>query len=513
MCLYKIGNVQIAKKYIRNLYEYYLTGPMKRIEIGEDSLQGVDYIYNINGWLKAINNSVMNRTPSDDFDPGKDGLYSTTQGDEKKYICDGFGMVLGYNENDFVHTSNNGRFNSSLTNRLQNHTTTTPPDRVESMYNGMVSNIESFDLHPLGGQFPTGYKYKYDLIYRLKNSGFYDAPALVWHKANNYAFSSSYNYDKNGNFQNLYRNENNSMDELSYNYIGNSNKLLSVLDGVSNYFTNPSNIESRSFEYDESGYLTRDEQEGILKIDWTSDGKVNMVIYSYESDNITPKEFIRLWYNANGMRVKKLHRFIDAEVKYNEVFTYYALDANGKIMAIYDKIKPPYETTPEAGPIWAEIFVDMDHTESVDDFFDPLNTQTTDTTKYVYRNVNFMGERKIPDIDLFNPGLVDGFDDLLSKQFPKASEFHFYGTEQDQRIGIKKNNKPVYYFAFEPDGYDEFFLRELKLKEYEIKDYLGNIRLVFSDMKQYPVPVGSGPFSLEIRNVMNYYPYGMLQPD
>ena len=36
-------------------YEYYKHGPLCRTEIGEDHLQGIDYTYTIEGWLKAIN--------------------------------------------------------------------------------------------------------------------------------------------------------------------------------------------------------------------------------------------------------------------------------------------------------------------------------------------------------------------------------------------------------------------------------------------------------------------------
>jgi subtilase family serine protease len=40
---------------IQAKYDYYLHGPLKRIELG-DKLQGIDFVYNINGWLKQINN-------------------------------------------------------------------------------------------------------------------------------------------------------------------------------------------------------------------------------------------------------------------------------------------------------------------------------------------------------------------------------------------------------------------------------------------------------------------------
>ena len=48
-------------------------------------------------------------------------------------------------------------------------------------------------------------------------------------------------------------------------------------------------------------------------------------------------------------------------------------------------------------------------------------------------------------------------------------------------------------------------------KEYEVKDHLGNVRLVFSDLKD--TVAGSSHYKLDIRAVNNYYPFGMLMPD
>ncbi len=45
-----LGDASLQAKY-----EYYLHGPLKRIELG-NRLQGIDFVYNINGWLKQINN-------------------------------------------------------------------------------------------------------------------------------------------------------------------------------------------------------------------------------------------------------------------------------------------------------------------------------------------------------------------------------------------------------------------------------------------------------------------------
>lgn len=70
-------------KKLRATYMYYLHGPLKRIELG-DKLQGIDFVYNIHGWLTQINH------PDKSKDPGKDGN-------------DVFGMILNYYENDLAN--------------------------------------------------------------------------------------------------------------------------------------------------------------------------------------------------------------------------------------------------------------------------------------------------------------------------------------------------------------------------------------------------------------------------
>jgi len=72
---------------VRAGYSYYLHGPLKRVVLG-DGMQGVDFVYNIHGWLTQINH------PDPAQDPGGDGN-------------DVFGMVLDYYTSDMagVHTS------------------------------------------------------------------------------------------------------------------------------------------------------------------------------------------------------------------------------------------------------------------------------------------------------------------------------------------------------------------------------------------------------------------------
>ncbi|MCD9019847.1 Ig-like domain-containing protein [Parachryseolinea silvisoli] len=74
------SKTETGEKYLRATYQYYLHGPLKRIELGNKT-QGVDFVYNIQGWLRQINH------PDPLQDPGGD-------------TNDAFGMVLDYYESD-----------------------------------------------------------------------------------------------------------------------------------------------------------------------------------------------------------------------------------------------------------------------------------------------------------------------------------------------------------------------------------------------------------------------------
>jgi len=69
-------------------------------------------------------------------------------------------------------------------------------------------------------------------------------------------------------------------------------------------------------------------------------------------------------------------------------------------------------------------------------------------------------------------------------------------------------------------GYDNLFYpsptiqsRFLKHKQYELKDHLGNVRVVVSDFKKNNFTTHSNPpYRAEVLAAYNYYPFGMLQP-
>ena len=82
------------EKYLHATYIYYKHGPLKRVDLA-NGLQGIDYTYTTQGWLKAINHPVRA------YDPGKDG---TPRG---KATADVFAMTLEYFEGDYARAEAN----------------------------------------------------------------------------------------------------------------------------------------------------------------------------------------------------------------------------------------------------------------------------------------------------------------------------------------------------------------------------------------------------------------------
>jgi RHS repeat-associated protein len=95
---YFTGTTEVQKQAE---FKYNLQGAVQRVELGH-KLQGIDYTYTVNGWLKSINHPELNglTSPTEGygtvFDPGQDGTSSSD------FYADVFGMSLDYYSNDYV---------------------------------------------------------------------------------------------------------------------------------------------------------------------------------------------------------------------------------------------------------------------------------------------------------------------------------------------------------------------------------------------------------------------------
>jgi hypothetical protein len=83
-------------------YFYYVHGPLARKELGNSIVQGLDYAYTLQGWLKAINGGRIDR----ETDMGQDGYigFAPTNGLNHlpSQVVDAFAMTLGYFNGDYT---------------------------------------------------------------------------------------------------------------------------------------------------------------------------------------------------------------------------------------------------------------------------------------------------------------------------------------------------------------------------------------------------------------------------
>lgn len=293
-------------------YEYYAHGPMKRQEIGADKLQGLDYVYTIQGWLKGINHPTLDGAD----DPGADGQNGSIT------ASDVFGMTLGYFDGDFDRSGS--AFSST-------HSAYMAPDR--SLHTGNIATWASRVTDQTGGfeyDNTTANQYVYDALGRLLKSEFHYLDN-GWQATDDY--KTEFGYDANGNIMSLMRNgyasENLGMDDLTYEYEADNNRLHYIADAVDEdkYDTDLDNQTAGNYEYDAIGNLTRDVEEQIDNIEWNAAGKVKHV----DKDIGEMLDFV---YDALGNRIKKVSTTNNgADVK----TTFYARDASGKTLAVYEE--------------------------------------------------------------------------------------------------------------------------------------------------------------------------------
>ncbi|RWU09945.1 RHS repeat domain-containing protein [Pedobacter chitinilyticus] len=285
-------------------YDYYVHGPLKRMEIGND-LQGIDYVYASNGMLKAINH------PQQSFDPGKDGIANN-------FAPDVFGMTLEYFNGDYY------RSNTGITSIATNTS--------KSWYNGNISGQVWRSKKPdavtaVAGSGINGAvmsTYEYDDRKQFNNNKF-GTPDFL-----NNTFSETLNvnkehgliYDANGNIKALSRNNaQGTQQNLNYNYQPNTNKLNSV----DNYAT---------YSYNDLGQMIVQERQSGQKfyLQYEPSGKVSAI---YADADLTQLK-VSFAYDENGLRLRKTDHL-------QNVTTYYVYDANGAVMSIYDNNGTPLQ--------------------------------------------------------------------------------------------------------------------------------------------------------------------------
>jgi RHS repeat-associated protein len=207
-----------------------------------------------------------------------------------------------------------------------------------SLYNGNIGamsvNISGLQKNsPAAGTLsePLFYSYRYDQLNRIVSMQAYkgfNASTNQWNPVSINDYREDVTYDPNGNILTYNRKgapttgKPEAMDQLTYSYLPNSNKLRHVKDAIgnANYEADIDNQPDDNYQYDAIGNLIRDDKENIEEIKWTVYGKI-------ESIKKVGGAMIEYTYDAAGNRISK---------KANGITTVYVRDASGNVMSVYE---------------------------------------------------------------------------------------------------------------------------------------------------------------------------------
>jgi hypothetical protein len=310
-------------------YTYYLHGPLARTELGQYKVQGIDYAYTLQGWLKGINGDSLDASK----EIGGDGYHSSIFA---RVSRDVYGYKVGYRNGDYAPID--------VTNATAFATKSyTAPNTLENagnqLFNGNIS-YTMLALSKINSGATKGETYGYDQLNRLvemrqhatnAGGGWSNSDILT-------AYQETITYDDNGNILKYLRKGTEAtpdMDSLNYNYNldenGNlvNNRLNHVRDQVSsgNYSVDIDSQSSDNYEYDLIGNLKKDVAEGIDTVRWTAYGKINHIV------KYSGAALIDYTYGPGGMRSGKKVNANDTITK-----TFYVRDAQGNVLSLYTQV-------------------------------------------------------------------------------------------------------------------------------------------------------------------------------
>ena len=547
-------------------YFYYLHGPLARTELGEQKVQGLDYAYTLQGWLKGMNSSVLNRSS----DIGQDGynLNYSNQPLHKYVASDVVGYTIGYNKNDYSSVGLNAvNFQTDLAHGAN--------FRGSELFNGNIANVS---LALMGNNFtPLDLQqsvYQYDQLHRLKSSSVYHSSTNYASATSNGELGMSLTYDPMGNILSLDRNKdkgtnnNVALDKLTYRYDWinyqnktglRSNRLYHVDDGVTNVTAgygdikdmgvfDPSDLTNVNYGYDKSGNLIKDKSEGIKEIIWTSTGKVKAIIR--DENEVSAQPDLEFTYDCFGRRISKT-----VKPRYNDgskcvlsspdqwVTTYYVHDAQGNDMASYELktyTNDVSELTLKEHYIYgASRLGSIENNNSISTSCDlAANSYGMVTIKRNNDGQNSFNEPiniKIDGLSITNPNeIYTSFDELEAAINSYKSKVDYVAYKDPSDPLNKLIIRAVVYGGSSFDGpirnisvtgnvaIDKFFeegnfvscesKRVRGIKLYEVSNYLGNVHAVITDRK-IPIKNFNGTetvafYQAELVQFTDYYPFG-----
>ena len=435
-------------------YEYYRHGPLARTLLGHQKVQGLDYAYTLQGWLKGVNGNNA-AIAGGAADMGGDAATGNT------VARDIYSFSLHYHGADYKAIGAGAKPFADV-----DATVLTPAGVIPNyrpLYNG---NITSMAVHipGLGGNLKNHrlYNYQYDQLNRIVAQdtwiGFNGQTSNSWAGATmGKQFKERVEYDPNGNIKKYLRDGDHysgsadatPMDNLTYHYLNlaQNNKLGYVQDAVAarNYSVDIDDQTSGNYLYDAIGNLIHDQAEDLDRVDWTVYGKIFMIKKNIgQSDANSERIFYS--YDAAGNRISK-QLLKPGESGMAGSHTWYVRDAQGNVMSTYELTSPSAKLT---------------QTE--------LHIYGSSRLGILKRNEN------VEDIQINTPEILDAPGGAL------------YGTKRT-------------------------FDRGFKL--FELSNHLGNVLTTITDKKPGVSTGGSTVdyYAADVATATDYYPFGMPLPN
>ncbi len=357
-------------------YRYFLHGLLARVELGQYRVQGLDYYYTLQGWVKGVNMPYA-------ADPGNDG----NAGTNLRVGRDLFAYTLGYFENDYK-PANAAVVLSDTRDQLWQRSKDVMGTTSTSLFNGNISWMTT-DLKKIGQQKAARVKgmqamvYRYDQLNRIIMSRSLTVYAAATGFATRFMggvdapYDEDFSYDANGNIKTLKRRGDTPavVDNFTYtNYTGTNklryykimenmiyngvipttdkvyqnvtiggaatvpagqNVIVRAIDNIDidlGFTMSGSGKSLRAyvlpdtegvFNYDAIGNLIWDQDLGV-RITWTLYGKVRQV--TKEDGTVTTFR-----YDGAGSRIEK--KTVKAGVT---TITRYVYDASDNVMGVYE---------------------------------------------------------------------------------------------------------------------------------------------------------------------------------
>ncbi|MCD6067120.1 MAG: hypothetical protein K0S33_1946 [Bacteroidetes bacterium] len=508
-------------------YFYYAHGPLKRVETGDRQIQGSDYVYTPEGWLKAVNGAVIGVKR----DIGSDSWFGYN------HINSNFGIdtrafMLQYYDKGSYH-------DYTPVSGISFEPTHSPAgasailNASDDLFNGNISTIVSQEvkqdetLETIAGNV-----YHYDQLNRFSYSQFFKNSyvAHVWGVSEGPDYRSyrmDNSYDKNGNIIHLNRYGNGyqtstikQMDQLTYHYydktgatfiggitpVNEPTNRLAYVEDPKSPVAFPSDVDDQSahanthpasgsyqknYGYDKNGRLVCDASECIGSIEWTNFNKVRRI---KRFSNITggclgtsTLNNLEFRYDAFGHRIAKIDKPLDGGGNTKDEtfwkYTYYVLDASGNAMAAYSKSYTP------AGPGLVDI-------------------------TFAREEQNLFGVKRI------------GLDKVPSMKLPRYNYTLTTNSESESVVTLGPEVTHVDFKADYLNGDDNYAYTNISgHKQFEFSNHLGDVMTVTTDRKTTVDELtwatdGSTSFlaadgltdgyAPDVVSYAEYYPFGML---